>query len=75
MLWSEYDISCHVLRKRAKKELKVEMYVYFMNNESCKLNFERINKKLIFVFTLKLKHVKYLKKMIKIRSNLNIDKL
>lgn len=51
------------------------MYVYFMNNESGKLNFEGINKKLIFVFRLKLKRVKYLKKMIKIRSNLNIDKL
>lgn len=46
MLWSEYVISCNVLRKRAKKELKVEMYVYFMNNESCKLNFEGINKKI-----------------------------
>lgn len=74
MLWSEYVISCNVLRKRAKKELKVEMYVYFMSNESCKLNFEGINKK-FFVFKLKLKRVKYLKKMIKIRSNLNIDKL
>lgn len=51
------------------------MYVYFINNESCKLNFERINKKLIFVFTLKLKRIKYLTKMIKIRSKLNIDKL
>lgn len=75
MLWSEYIISCHVLRKRAKTGLKLEMYVYFMNNESGKLNFEGINKKLIFVFRLKLKRVKYLKKMIKIRSNLNIDKL
>lgn len=63
------------MRKLAKKELKVEMYVYFMSNESCKLNFEGIDKKLTFVFKLKLKRVKYLKKMIKIRSNLNIDKL